>query len=207
MRVEDGFCGASGLKKRKAQQHRVAHARPDRLADVRAHADAFYQNGVNRYADDDEKTLKSQREQGMQIVLPHAARFPVEHRRHRDRRDGSGQIDLNHPPVHNDENADRERPHGKARENALEPQPEQGAEGHRHEPRLKVCRDGADADGRVGDDVPAALLTTLCATSNMPITIFHVLVTMRMAQAVSEFAYVWVQSDPPTLIQRLSNAL
>ncbi len=32
--------------------------------------------------------------------------------------------------------------------------------------------------------IPAALLTTLCATSNMPMTIFHVLVTMRMAQAV-----------------------
>ena len=32
--------------------------------------------------------------------------------------------------------------------------------------------------------IPAALLTTLCAMSNTPITIFHVLVTMRMAQAV-----------------------
>ena len=61
MRVEDGFCEASGLKKRKAQQHRVPHASPDRLADIRAHADAFYQNGVNRDTDDDEKALKSQR--------------------------------------------------------------------------------------------------------------------------------------------------
>ena len=31
---------------------------------------------------------------------------------------------------------------------------------------------------------PDALATTLCATSNTPITIFHVLVTIRMAQAV-----------------------
>lgn len=86
MRVEYGFCKTSGLKKREAQQHRVAHARPDRLADIRAHADALYQNGINRHADDDEKALKSQREQGAQIVLAHAARFPIQHRRHRDRR-------------------------------------------------------------------------------------------------------------------------
>ena len=32
----------------------------------------FYQNVVNRHADDDEKALKSQREQGAQIVLAHA---------------------------------------------------------------------------------------------------------------------------------------
>ncbi len=89
MRIEDGFCEASGLEKRKAQQHRVAHTRPDCLADVRAHADAFYQNSVNRHADDDEKALKAQREQGAKIVLAHAARFPVQHRRHRDRRDGA----------------------------------------------------------------------------------------------------------------------
>lgn len=87
LRVEDGFCKASGLKERKAQQCRIAHASPGCLADVRAPADAFYQNGVNRRADDDEK---AQREQGAKIVLVHAARFPVEDRRHRDRRDGSG---------------------------------------------------------------------------------------------------------------------
>ena len=152
MCVENGFCEASGLKERKAQQHRVAHARPDCFADIRAHADAFYQNGVYRHADDDEKALKSQCEQGEQIILPHAAPLPVQHRRHRDRRDGSGQINLDHPSVHDDENADCERPHGKAHENALEPQPEQGAEVHSHEPRLKVCRNGADVDGRVGND-------------------------------------------------------
>ena len=90
MHAENCFCEASGLKERKAQQHRVTHACPDCFADVRAHADAFNKNGVNRHADDDEKALKSEREQGAQIVLPHAARFPVEHRRHRDRRDGSG---------------------------------------------------------------------------------------------------------------------
>ncbi len=86
MCVEDGFCEASGFEKRETQQHRVAHARPDRFADVRAHADAFYKNGVNRYADDDEKALKAERKQGTKIVLPHAARLPVEHRCHRDRR-------------------------------------------------------------------------------------------------------------------------
>ena len=64
MRVEDGFCKASGFEKGKAQQHRVAHASPDCFADVRAYADAFYQNSVNRHADNDEKALKSQREQG-----------------------------------------------------------------------------------------------------------------------------------------------
>ena len=90
MRVEDGFCKASGLKKSETQQHCVAHARPDRLADIRAHADAFYQNGVNCHADDDEKALKAECEQGAKIVLPHAARFPVEHSRHWDRRDGCG---------------------------------------------------------------------------------------------------------------------
>ena len=31
---------------------------------------------------------------------------------------------------------------------------------------------------------PAALFTTLCAASNTPMTMFHVLVTMRTAQAV-----------------------
>ena len=152
MHAKNCFRKASGLEKRKAQQHRVAHACPDCFADIRIHSDSPYQNGVNRHADDDEKALKSQREQGAQIILPHAARFPVQHRRHRDRRDGSGQIDLNHPSVHDDENADCERPHGKAHENALEPQPEQGAKVHCHEPCLKVCRNGADVDGRIGND-------------------------------------------------------
>lgn len=77
MYVENGLCKASSLKKSEAQQHRVAHACPDCFADVRAHADTFYKNGVNCHADDDEKALKPQREQGAQIVLAHAARFPI----------------------------------------------------------------------------------------------------------------------------------
>ena len=152
MRVEDGFCEASGLKKRKAEQDGVAHARPDGRADFRVHGDALNQNGVNRHADDNEERLKAQRQQGSQIILTHCTPFAVYHCCHRDGRNGRYKVDFNHPPIHDDENADGECPHGKADKEALKPQPEQGADIHCHEPRFEVSCDGSDVDGGIRYD-------------------------------------------------------
>ena len=69
MSLKYGFCKASGLKERKAQQNGVAHAAPDRHDDVIFQSDVLHQHSINCYADDDEKRLKAQRQQGAQIVL------------------------------------------------------------------------------------------------------------------------------------------
>ena len=79
MGVEYGPGQAAGLEQAEAEQHRIAHTGPDGGADVAGHGDILYQHRVDRYADHNEKCLKSQGKEGAQIVLPHLAPFPVDH--------------------------------------------------------------------------------------------------------------------------------
>ena len=148
MCVEDGFCHGARLEERKAQQHGVAHAGPDGLADVRVHGDVPHEHGVDRDADDDEKRLKTERQQAAQIVLSALAPLLVHHGRHRDRRNRGREINFDHASVDDDKDADRQHPHGRADEKALEPQAEERPDIHGRELRLQVRRDGGDVDGR-----------------------------------------------------------
>ena len=88
MRLKDGFCETAGFEQRKAQQYGVAHAAPDRHDDVIFQSDVLHQHSINCHADDDEKRLKAQRQQGAQIVLAHAAPFLAHHGSHGDGRNG-----------------------------------------------------------------------------------------------------------------------
>ena len=63
------LCEAPGFEQRKTQQHRVAHARPDGLADVCAGGDAPYQHGVDRNADHNHKALETEGEQASERAL------------------------------------------------------------------------------------------------------------------------------------------
>ena len=42
MRSEQAFCKAAGFEQRVAQQHRVAHALPDRHGDIIPHGDILH---------------------------------------------------------------------------------------------------------------------------------------------------------------------
>ena len=70
MRSEQAFCKAAGFEQRVAQQHRVAHALPDRHGNIIPHGDILYQHRIDADADHNKKCLKAQRQQGLQVVLP-----------------------------------------------------------------------------------------------------------------------------------------
>ena len=91
MRPEQAFCKAAGLEQGVAQQYRVAHALPDRHGDIIPHGDILHQHRIDADADHNKKCLKAQRQQGLQVILPRMAPFPVDHRGKRDRPHGHGQ--------------------------------------------------------------------------------------------------------------------
>ena len=84
--------------------------------------------------------------------MTHLTPFAVCQRCHGDRRKRGHQVDFQHSAVHDNENADAQRPHGDAHEQALEPQPEQRADVHLHEAALQIGDDAADVDGGIADD-------------------------------------------------------
>ena len=93
------LCEAPGFEQRKTQQHRVAHARPDGLADVCAGGDAPYQHGVDRNADHNHKALETEGEQASEIALAHAAPLLAHHRRHGDGGYAGDEANLEHAPI------------------------------------------------------------------------------------------------------------
>ena len=100
MRLKDCFCETAGFEQRKAQQYGVAHAAPDCHDDVIFQSDVLHQHSINCHADDDEKRLKAQRQQGAEVVLPHTAPFLAHHRCHRKRRNGCDKQGKNPVPCH-----------------------------------------------------------------------------------------------------------
>ena len=69
MRSEQAFCKAAGFEQRVAQQHRVAHALPDRHGNIIPHGDILYQHRIDADADHNKKCLKAKRQQGLQVVF------------------------------------------------------------------------------------------------------------------------------------------
>lgn len=66
---EQAFCKAAGFEQRVAQQHRVAHALPDRHGNIIPHGDILYQHRIDADADHNKKCLKAQRQQGLPVIL------------------------------------------------------------------------------------------------------------------------------------------
>ena len=92
--------------------------------DVIHKRDVLHQNGVDGNADDNQKCLEAQRQQGTDVILPHAAPFLAHHGRHWDGGNRGDEIYFNHSSECDNENADGQRPHGNAHEQRLEPQAE-----------------------------------------------------------------------------------
>lgn len=141
-----------GLKERKAQQDRIAHAAPDGHNDVGFGGNTLHQHGVDRHTDDDEKCLEAQGDQRAQIVLAHTAPFLAHHGGHGDGRDAGDEVNLDHSAVDDDENADGQPPHGKAHHEGLQPQPQKRPHVHLQQPRLKVRDMVGKVDGGVAHD-------------------------------------------------------
>ena len=80
MRIEYALGQRACLKEGKGQQNRVACCAPDRTVYAAGSRDRLHQHRIDGNADEDQKALESQREQGAQVVLTHCAPFPVCHR-------------------------------------------------------------------------------------------------------------------------------
>ena len=152
MRVENGLGDGAGFEQGEAQQHCVPDTCPERGAYIAAHADVLHQHGVDSNADHNEERLKAQGKERPQVVLSHLAPFPVHHGRHGDRSDGSHHIDLDHAAIHDDKDADAQHPGDNAHEGGLEPQPEQRADIHLHEPCLHISDQSAYIQRGFSDD-------------------------------------------------------
>ena len=133
MRSEDGFCHGACLEQAETKQNGVAHNAPNGVDGIPGYRHALDQHRINRHADEDEKALKTQRKQALQIVLPHVRLLVVAEGRHRDGRKAYHAVDLDHTSVDDDKNDDAQDPHGDADEETLQEQPEQGAYVHLHQ--------------------------------------------------------------------------
>ena len=149
MGIEYGTGHAARLKEREAQQHRVAHARPDGIAHITVQGNVLHQYRVDGNTYNDKERLEAQGKQAAQVVLTHLAPLVVHHSCHGDRGQRCDQIYLNHSPECNNENADHQRPHGHAHKEGLEPQAEQRPQVHLHQPGLQVCGHAGYVDGGV----------------------------------------------------------
>ena len=69
MGIEYGLGQGACLEQGKAKKHRVAHTGPDCRGDIRLDCDVLHKNRVNCHADNDQEGLKSQGQQGAQVVL------------------------------------------------------------------------------------------------------------------------------------------
>ena len=75
--------------------------------DTAGGGDALYQHGIDGHTDHNEKSLKSKREQGFEIIVAHLPPFPIYHRSQRNRCDGHREVDFQQPSEDDEEDADR----------------------------------------------------------------------------------------------------
>ena len=79
MGIEYGTGHAARLKEREAQQHRVAHARPDGIAHITVQGNVLHQYRVDGNTYNDKERLEAQGKQAAQVVLTHLAPLVVHH--------------------------------------------------------------------------------------------------------------------------------
>ena len=152
MRAQHTFRDRAGLEQAEAEQNGVAHNAPNGVDGIPGNRYRLYQHRINRHADEDEKTLKTQRKQAFQVVLPHVALLVVAEGCHGDGRKTHHAIDLNHSSVDDDENHDGQDAHGDADEETLQEKPEQGTNVHLHQAGLQHGQTNVVDTGVSGDD-------------------------------------------------------
>ena len=130
MGPEDTPGDAARLEQHETQEHRVAHSAPDCADGVAAGSDALDEHGIDRHAYQDEQPLESHGEQGLDVVLPHAAQLPIGEGRHRQRGQTGHDVNFQHTAIHDDKDDDIEREHTHLDEYGLHEQPQQGAQAH-----------------------------------------------------------------------------
>ena len=120
MRSENGFRHGAGLEQAETEQDGVAHNAPNGVDGIPGYCNILEQNSVDRHADQDQETLKSQREQAFQVVLPHVRLLVVAPCCHGDGRKAYHAVDFNHTPVDDHKNDDAQDPHSDADEETLQ---------------------------------------------------------------------------------------
>ncbi len=123
-----------------------------------AACDAADQNGVDRYADHNEKALQPKSRKAAQIVLAHLSPLPVGHGGEGDRTHGAVNVYLDHPPhqhKHDAEGQDRRRD---LQKQGLHQKSDQFPDPHSVQLGLHVSQGGGKIDtGASADDARALL--------------------------------------------------
>lgn len=78
MSAKDTLGNAPGLKEHEAKQNRVAHSSPNRPNGIAACCDALNEHCVNCNTYEDQQPLKAYGKQGLDVVLPGAAKLRLE---------------------------------------------------------------------------------------------------------------------------------
>ena len=162
MRSEDGFCHGACLEQAETKQNGVAHNAPNGVDGIPGYRHALDQHRINRHADEDEKALKTQRKQALQIVLPHVRLLVVAEGRHRDGRKAYHAVDLDHTSVDDDKNDDAQYPHGDADEETLQEKPEKRADIHLHQAGFQHGQSNVVDTGVSGNDAAGIGHHLLC---------------------------------------------
>ena len=97
MSAKDTLGNAPGLKEHEAKQNRVAHSSPNRPNGIAACCDALNEHCVNCNTYKNQQPLKAHGKQGLDVVLPGAAKLPVGKRSNGD----GGQTCLLYTSFHN----------------------------------------------------------------------------------------------------------
>ena len=88
-------------------------------AQIPGYGNILKQNSVDRHADQDQETLKSQCKQGLQVVLSYMGLLVVAPCCHGHRGKADHHVDFNHSSVDDDENHNGQDAHGDADEEGL----------------------------------------------------------------------------------------
>ena len=102
MGAHDRFGQASGLEKREAQKHGVAHDAPDTSDDVIRKGNRLDKHRIDANADHNQEALEAQSKQCSQIILADMTLFPIAERGERDRSKTGHEVDLHHTAINDD---------------------------------------------------------------------------------------------------------
>ena len=153
---------AARLEQGEHQQNRVAHHAPQGADYIRSERDGLYQHSVDANTNEDQKALESEGEQGTEVVLPGLALLPVAEGGQREGREAGHQVNLDHPPVDDNEDHDGENPEGELDNEAHQVNAQQGPHAvglqrglHRGDGRIADRRACPDDAARIGYNVLA----------------------------------------------------
>lgn len=106
MCAQHTFCDRAGFEQAEAEQDGIADNAPDGADGIAGNRHVLYQHGIDGNTNQNQESLKSQREQAFQIVLSHVRLFMVSPCGHGNRRKAHHAVDLDYAPVHDNKNDD-----------------------------------------------------------------------------------------------------